>query len=251
RYNQLENRIALKEIGTDTVTNAPLKPQEGDQWEIGLKYQPPGTQTFITVAYFDIEQSNLPNPQSIIGFAGISSQQEGEATSKGFEVEAYSKLGDFSIEANLSILDTENADGNTFEFVPENQASGWVQYAPSTGPLSGFTGGVGLRWTGERESNGTIAFDPTLDPAIGAFVFSTFGVTSLQPAGVIPGQNMNVTVDSTLLTDALLRYETERWTISLNARNLFDEQFQANCLARGDCFPGAGRSVLGRVSLRF
>ncbi|MEM6653510.1 MAG: TonB-dependent receptor [Pseudomonadota bacterium] len=237
-------------IGTDTVTGDPLQPQDGEQWEVGVKYQPPGTQTFFSAAYFDIEQSNLPNPQALL-FGTPASQQEGIATSKGFEFEAYTALGDWSVEANLSFLDTEDAEGNTFSDVAENQASGWIQYDPAGGPLAGFSGGVGLRWIGERESNAAIDFDPTLDPTIGAALFALFGVTSLQPVGVVPGQNLNVTVDATVLTDALLRYEADRWSLSLNARNLFDEDYYSNCLARGDCFPGAGRSVVGRLAVAF
>jgi len=38
-------------IGTDVYTNKQFDPQEGKQTEIGLKYQPQGTQTYVTLAF--------------------------------------------------------------------------------------------------------------------------------------------------------------------------------------------------------
>lgn len=37
-----------------------FKPTEGKQYEIGIKYQPPGSNSFITAAIFDLRQSNVP-----------------------------------------------------------------------------------------------------------------------------------------------------------------------------------------------
>jgi iron complex outermembrane receptor protein len=36
-----------------------FKPTEGKQYEIGIKYQPPGSNSFITAAIFDLRQSNV------------------------------------------------------------------------------------------------------------------------------------------------------------------------------------------------
>ena len=205
-------------LGTDGLTGNPLKPREGEQWEVGIKYQPPGTRTYITAAYFDIEESNLPNPASLI--TTPASQQEGVGTVTGFEIEAITQLGDWYLEGNLSALDTETADGVPFSSIPENQAAAWVQYEPQDGVLANFKAGFGLRFLGERESN---------DVASG----------------------VRIVTDSTLLADLLIGYETESWDLSVNARNLTDEDYYGICLARGDCFPGEERSVVARLAKRF
>lgn len=207
-------------LGTDGFTSNPLKPREGEQWEVGLKYQPPGTRTYITAAYFDIEESNLPNPASLIGQP--NSQQEGVGTVTGFEIEAQTTLGDWYLEGNASSLDTESPNGEPFASIPENQASAWVQYQPSTGRFANFKLGGGLRYVGENESNGTGAIGP-----------------------------VRVVTDGVVLADLLIGYETETWDLSLNARNLTDEDYYATCLARGDCFPGEQRIVVARVARRF
>lgn len=207
-------------IGLDGFTMNPLKPQEGEQWEIGVKYQPPGTRTYITLAYFDIRQSNLPNPASLIGQP--DSQQEGVGKVKGFEAEAQTRIGDLYLEGNFSILDTENPDGFAFHYIPEMQSSAWLQYEPSAGPLEGFRIGAGLRYAGENESN-----------------------------AVVPGGVVSVVTDGYVLGDLMIGYGTDLWDLTLNVRNITDEKYYGTCLARGDCFPGEQRTIVGRLAVRF
>ncbi|MEM9594276.1 MAG: TonB-dependent siderophore receptor [Acidobacteriota bacterium] len=208
-------------IGTDGFTGNPLKPREGEQVEVGIKYQKPGGDTYLSIAYFDAEESNLPNPAALIGQP--NSQQEGIATTSGFEIELYTKVGPFGIEGNLSVIDTEDANGIPFPSIAEEQLSTWVSYRPEARNLDNLTFGLGARYLGERESNG-------ISPFFGPVRIST---------------------DATTLFDALVAYDTPAWRFTLNARNLADEEYYGTCLARGDCFPGAGRSVVGRVAYKF
>ena len=210
-------------LGTDGLTSQPLKPREGEQWEVGLKYQPPGTRTYITVAYFDIEESNLANPSSLIDQP--DSQQEGIGTVTGFEVEAQTTLDDWYLEGNFSSLNTETADGVPFAYYPEQQGSAWVQYNPASGKLANFKAGVGLRYVSENESN-------IVDPDTGNVA-------------------LKVVTDGVVLGDLMVGYETENWDITLNARNIADEDYYSTCLARGDCFVGERRTVVARLARRF
>ncbi len=97
-------------IGIDSFTNQALNPQEGEQVEIGVKYQPAGTRTYLTLAWFDITQTNLPNP---VALPTAPSQQEGEASVTGFEFEGVTTFetgyGDLKLDAALTLLDTEDA----------------------------------------------------------------------------------------------------------------------------------------------
>ena len=209
-------------IGTDGFTNQALKPREGEQFEIGLKYLPRGASTYITVAYFDIEESNLPNPASLIGQP--DSQQEGIGTATGLEMEVQTVLGDVAIEANLTLLDTETPNDVPFASIPEQQFSTWIQYQPSSGFLRDFKTGLGVRYVGENESNG-------------------FDVTRNEPVRVV--------TDGYTLIDAMLGYETQEWDITLVVRNLSDKEYYGTCLARGDCFPGEQRTAVARLAYKF
>ena len=120
----------------------PLKPQEGEQIEVGLKYQANNLPAALTLSAFEIEQTNLNDPSSL---PGNFQQQRGTATIKGVELEGKISLNDVAIDINLSKLDTENAEGDHIASVPEKQASTWLSYEPETG----FRAGAGARYVGE------------------------------------------------------------------------------------------------------
>ena len=205
-------------IGVNSMTGDFLKPRRGEQYEFGLKYQPPGTRTYVTLAYFDIEESNLPNPSSLITDPDL--QQEGVGEVTGFELEAQTRIEDWYLEGNVSVLDTESAEGVPFDSIPDTQASAWVQYEPSRGSLEGLRFGVGLRHVDENESNSVAA-------------------------------GVRVVTDGYTVADAMIGYAMEPWDVVLNVRNIGDEQYYGTCLARGDCFPGEERSMVVRMTRRF
>lgn len=207
-------------IGVDGLTNSAKKPREGEQIELGIKYQPAGTQTYITFAYFDIDESNLDSPTLD---PTVTTQQEGVANSKGFELEAQSQFGDVGVEVNLSVVDTESSEGLVFDFQPEKQFSAWISYVPSGDSLRGFKSGLGVRYASENESNIVL-------PGFGTF---------------------NVTTDGATLFDAMLGYETESWDVTLNMRNIANEEYYGTCLVRGDCFPGEERTAVVRGVYKF
>lgn len=204
-------------VGVNSVTGEFLQPREGEQIEAGLKYQPRGSQTYITLAYFDIEESNLANPSSLITSPIL--QQEGIGEVQGFELEAQTRIGDWYLEGAVTLLDTESAEGVSFDSIPERQISSWVQYEPATGSLAGFRFGLGVRFVEENESNSVAT-------------------------------GVRVVTDGYVVADTLVGYETDRWDATINVRNLTDEDYYGTCLARGDCFPGEARSVVGRIRFK-
>ncbi len=204
-------------IGEDSVTMDQLKPREGEQVEIGIKYQPEGHSTYITFAYFDIEESNLPNPSALIG--QVSSQQEGVGSSEGFELEGFIKFGDFDVKSSLTIMDTKSAEGVAFDSIPEELFSTWINYTPS-GDLNGLKAGFGLRYVGPNQSNAVAA-------------------------------DVKVETDGYTIADAMVGYDFDQLSLSLNVRNLTNEDYYSTCLARGDCFPGEELTAVARAVYRF
>lgn len=207
-------------VGTDGLTNNQFEPEKGRQYELGLKFQPLGAPYYLTLAYFDIELANLSNPNSL---PGAATQQEGVTKVKGVELEALAKLGSFSVEGNVSHLDTEDPNGFDQASIPETQASAWLSYRPQEGRLAGFRVGLGLRYNSGNESGG----------------FSFFG------------DEVKIETPSHTVADAMLGYQYENWDFTVNFRNLTDNDYFSTCLARGDCFPGESRSIVGRVSMKF
>lgn len=120
------------------------------------------------------------------------------------------------------MLDTETADGFRFASMPEEQASAWLQYEPSTGSLQGFRFGAGVRYTGDVTSDGS----------------GVIGPVSIVTGGYV-------------LADMMLGYTIDKWDFTLNLRNISDKQYYGTCLVRGDCFPGENRTIVARVAHRF
>lgn len=214
----------LPNTGVSAPANgsAPFAPSRARQWEAGVKYQPPGSDSLYTIALFDIKKSNvLTNDLLNPGFQVAS----GEVQSRGVEVEGKFSLADgwdFTgsyTYVNAEITSANNAtQGNRPALVPEHTASGWLNYTVRRSALAGLSLGVGARYVG-----------------------STYGdnANTLKIAG-------------RTLIDAGVSYAVDKHlTLSVNATNLFDKEYLATCSDLTDCYPGSRRSVIGRVKYRF
>ena len=215
-------------VGTDIVTGTSLKPREGKQSEYGLKYQPPGTDSYITFAYFDLEEDNL------VRFVSGGATQPGlSIDTKGFEVEARAKIKDFTLDFDFRNLEANNVDENGIETtrpsLPETAGSIWITWEPESGALEGLRIGAGARYASENESTGT------------AFLAAN---------NFAPTANRVVT-DGYTLFDALIGYQIDGYDLSLNIRNITDEEFYATCLSRGDCFAGEQQTVVATLTKSF
>ena len=198
-------------VGIDATTLQPLKPREGRQYEIGVKYQPVGNGSWVTLSLFDIEQSNLPSPA---GLPNAPSQQEGVAEISGIEFESSLRLADsLALELNASQLDTENPNGTNFASVPEHQASAWLDYRM----VNGFRSGLGLRYVGK-------SYDGSDDLVTPSYSLVDFMV----------GYRVDDNLD-----------------LRLNVRNVTDKEYIATCLDRQDCFYGEQRTIMGTAVYRF
>jgi iron complex outermembrane recepter protein len=193
------------------------QPMRGEQVEVGFKYQP-FKGLVVNAALYDVTEKNRlasdpANP--------LYSIQTGEVRIQGAELEVLtSATRDLDIIGSYAYTDArvqsgDNA-GNHVETVPLHQASLWAKYRLDGLGLRGFTVGAGARYVGE-----------TWD---GAEHFKTPDYT---------------------LFDAMLRYETGPWRWQINASNLADKQHVTTCLARGDCFYGAGRTILTSLTYKF
>lgn len=197
-------------IGTDARGNA-FDPTEGEQYEVGVKFQPAGPDTLLAASVFDLTKSNLLQTDPVNpGFQ----VQTGEAMSRGLELEAYRSFGDVSLQAAYTYLDTENADGFDIAQAPTHAASLWLNYEPR-GALSGWQFGGGVRYNG----------------------------TSGDGSGGQP------TPAYTLL-DAAVAYERDNWRLALNVSNLTDKRYVSTCQG-GACYFGEGRNVLLTLTSTF
>lgn len=139
--------------GSNADVEKSFKPTEGQQWELGIKYQPPGSNTLLSAAMYDLTQKNVTVTNNV-GGVPISSQT-GEVKVHGLELEAVSDVTDnLKVIAAYTLAKSEvqkgQYKGNRLQQMPNQQASVWADYTWHTGVLDGFGIGLGARYTGNR-----------------------------------------------------------------------------------------------------
>lgn len=207
-----------------------LDPTEGEQYEVGLKYQPLGTDDLYTLSYFDLKQSNLANKDSNENFY----RAVGELTSKGVELEARLRpIEQVNVIASYTYMDVEyskdftgaagvNNRGNTPNAVARNMASLWTDYTFDQGLLAGVQIGGGARYFGKSWAD---------------------------------AEN-TLRIPSYTLYDAMLGYDLSRVGLQgvgvrLNLNNLTDETYVAACNSLSQCYYGEERNVMATVTYDF
>lgn len=215
--------------GNDPKGN-PYRPQSGRQLEAGIKWAP-DAQTLVNATWFHIKDVNRlianPNPVATDPFP-TAQIQAGEVTSKGYELEGSRVLpGNFELRVNYSYTKAVGTNGRPIDSLAKHMASAWIDKTIRQNEHGGLRLGTGVRYVGKSLSYGAV------------------WVGSAQaPDGYI------VTPAATLV-DALVEITHDAWSFTVNANNLFDKKYYASCLARGDCFMGAERTVAGTLRYHF
>ncbi len=226
-------------LGIDAFGNQ-FEPREGEQFEVGIKYQPSGTEHLITASIYKIIEQNrvtslapsdLQNP-AIINPAG--NIQVGEAEIEGFELESQFEWKHLDIYASYSYTDSEVTKSNTLgelgarlASTPDHLFSTWATYRPQNF-LSGLKLGAGVRYVGET-SDGSARV--------------------VLPDGSIA--NEPLLTDTYTLFDLMIGYEKGSYDFTLNVDNVSDKTVVTSCLARGDCFYGQKRTITASVKYKF
>ncbi len=216
-----------------------LEPTTGEQWEFGLKFQPPGTEDLYTLSFFSIEMENLfakeNNFTDSYEYKGV-----GGIDSRGVEFEARVQLTDnlqllgsytyndveysksYYIFADNTYTNVVDAKGNTPYQTPGQMGSLWADYAFKDGLLAGLTIGAGARYVGESYGSDLNDFKVPSYTLFDASVSYDFGNLGLH------GTSLRV-----------------------NANNLTDEYYVASCYSATACYLGEERSVVATLTQKF
>ncbi|MBB2963375.1 TonB-dependent siderophore receptor [Methylobacterium sp. R2-1] len=225
----------------------PFQPTTGEQYEIGIKYQPPGVDALLQVAAFDLTQYNVLTTDTahtstntaVTGCSATVCQvQTGAINSKGVEFSAKASplpglaliasygYADVRVTRSSVVTDGVAVQGKRPVGVPDQTIAGWGDYTFQSGELRGFGFGGGLRYIG-----------------------ASFGDAVNSAAYKVPGY---------LLLDAQVHYDfgamnpaLRGLTAAVNATNLFDKQYVSACASANQCFYGTSRTILATVSYRW
>lgn len=192
-----------------------LPPAETKQVEVGIRYQPKGSNTLLSAAVYDLSQKNVATrPVGATYF-----EPTGKVRSRGLELEARSQLtSKVSVLASYTFTDmkfTESSDGFTGKTpyqAPRHMASVWGDWNFA----QGYTMGAGVRHVGSS----------WVDNA-----------NSMK----VPPYTL---VDLMLRVDlAQLNLSLKGANLRLSVNNLFDKTYVASCLSQQYCYWGDARNV--------
>ncbi|WP_394440681.1 TonB-dependent siderophore receptor [Sphingobium naphthae] len=191
----------------------PYTPQTGTQYEAGVKWQL-GAHTLITATAFKIKERNR-----ILYLAAGGTTQSGELNTKGFEIEANHTLpGNVELLANYGYTKLKSETNTNLDYMPRHTASLWSTKTFGLADEAQLRLGGGVVYSGKSVSTSSV---------------------------------WSIVTPSRTTVDALAEINWNSWRFALNATNLLNNQYYASCLARGDCFIGAPRNVMGTIGFRF
>ncbi|MDL2398302.1 TonB-dependent siderophore receptor [Rhizobium mayense] len=194
-----------------------LKPQKGQQYEVGLKYQPDNFDGLFSAALFDLTQTNVPTYVT-----PLIQEQIGKVGVRGIELEGKAALSDHvNLTLAYSYWDAEIREdgtsgnvGNRPQRVPRHLASAWLDYTiPGEGQRGDLNLGGGVRYIGQ-----------------------TYGDDA-----------NTVSVGGYAVFDAAVSYNvTKNVKLAVNATNLFDRKYVASSYY-GTEYYGDRRKVVGTL----
>ena len=212
----------LPTLGTDQAGN-PFKAQTAEQYEIGLKYEPPGGRGMITASIFDLTLENAltPDPTDI-----LFKVQSGRQRVRGLELEGkYELTPELDLLAAYAYSHSEVLrSNNPVELgrevlrLPEHQGSVWLSYRPAFAEGLTLTGGVRAMSSYQTDSTYKDELRIPGRALVDIGAEYDFGAVDKDFAGT---------------------------KLRVNVTNLFDKEYVSHCLnsTGGSCNYGAGRAI--------
>ncbi|MEN0105112.1 MAG: TonB-dependent siderophore receptor [Pseudomonas sp.] len=193
-----------------------FEPTEGEQYEVGVKYQP-YEKTLMTASVYQVKQKNVRTMDMLYPDYEI---QSGEVRSRGVELEVKSSIDNIDVLAAATYIDSFYTKGNWGEEGNRSEAQApvsatlWIDYHFNQAVIDGLTFGAGARYTGRKPGD----------------MYNTFEVPSF------------VVYDATISYDlGRIDHSLAGLQTSLNIQNIFDREYVSDCNYSFGCYYGQAR----------
>lgn len=194
----------VESVAPPDMENVGAELQRGEQYELGVKYEPAGTNALISASVYDLRKNNVGVSVTDPDTGVITRRLIGEQRVRGFDLEGKAELADnLDVIASYSYMDTEvlrsdpifgaDVEGNEFGDAPNHMASLWLNYTlPGSEARGDMRFALGARY-------------------VGTYYFAISNATGKAKASV--------------LLDAAFDYQVRENThLAVNVSNLLDEQ---------------------------
>lgn len=212
--------------------------QEGIQHEVGAKFNLGDGRVFVTVAYFDIAQTNFavdnpgnytsppPNPRlPVLLF---------DRTSKGYEININATITkELSVVGQFYHGKNRDPNGVPFQASPDNSGGLFARYNFSEPALKGLGMSLGVDYLGKR-------------PGVQASGFTRAST----PEKLIPNQPSFYAPARTLANYAIY-YTRGKTRYQLNIDNIFNEKYLSSTFTRNGIWVGTPTNVKFSVTRNF
>lgn len=205
------------------VDNDPFEPEEGEQYEIGAKAAFFNDRATWTLAWFDIEKSNIVERNINGDFELLGSLE-----SRGIETELLAlpvdnwqvKLGYAYVDAEVARSPSASTQGNPMAFAPQHDLYLWTRYNFDRLILGGLVGvSLGISYESKRYTHASLG--------------------------------NRVGLPDYLRIDMGAYYETERFSVAFNVENLFDEDYFIGGSRDTRLYPGDPRMLTLSFTMNF
>ncbi|QNT77757.1 TonB-dependent siderophore receptor [Entomobacter blattae] len=209
--------------GTD-YQHSPFKATRGEQYEVGVKFQPKSFKSFMTVAFYDLTQSNILTTDPLHPNFSI---QSAEQRSRGVELEIHASLTDdinlIAAYTNQSVKLTKGEyEGVRPTQIPAQFASFYGTYTQPDGPAKGLGLGVGVRYIGNTNGDLTSQFQTPAYALVDGQIHYNVGNADARFKGM---------------------------NLQLSAQNLLNKHYITSCYSSSfGCSFGQSRTIIGRVT---
>ncbi|SEN56418.1 TonB-dependent siderophore receptor [Chitinophaga rupis] len=194
--NYMNGFVNLAPVPQPDNTILELKPQYGNQWEGGVKFDVISGKLSGSVSYYDIAVTNSTRIEVIDG--QNFTVQDGTQHSKGYEVEVIGNpaagvniIAGYAHNENKYTKASAALEGKYVTFAPKDVANLWVSYAIPQGKVKGLGFGVGGNYVSDSWFEATNTF-------------------------VLPGYT---------LLNATIFYDQPKFRLSVKGNNLLNKQY--------------------------
>jgi len=206
---------------TPTSTGSIFPPEDGSDYEAGVKTQLFGGKFNSTFDVYDMVHDNVVGVDAVTHLVTLAGGQR----SKGVEWYGTAEIGHHwdilysyvYTDARLYFSRTTVPAGVALPDVPLNSGNLLLRYKVSNGWLKGFTVGGGMNYSGKKYGDAGNTF----------------------------------TIPSYTIWDGMLAYQFRRLRVGVNAENAFDRYYFRGSSARTNISIGAPRTIKGSADFKF
>ena len=241
--------------GLSASNNPPFKPSNGTQEEYGVKTSLFKDSLTLSIAHFDISQTNYAVPNSeyyVLVSQGnqaaanaLPSNTYLDVKSKGWEAEgSYAMSRNFTLVGNVSDYKYRQPTGVRIRAVPDRIYALYGDYRFSEGGLAGFGVNAGLDYHSDTVGESVTGLTTTKPLA---------GVTATYPgvaAGFVP-QQASYKIQGRSLINLGFTYRAKDWTARLQVTNALDKNYVYAGGSRTAIVEGDPRNLRGSVTYKF